>query len=134
MSEATAVGGVARKPKKWQRRGESVWRALIERQRRSGVSLERFCRSERVSRSSFARWRGMLSLSDPRRSSPLSVAKDSDSPVPRPRWEGFRLPLERSEGSRFIDAGMIGGGDRSAEPVEIRLDLGGGVVLTIRRG
>jgi len=124
MSEATAVGGVARKPKKWQRRSESVWRALIERQRRSGVSLERFCRSEGVSRSSFARWRGMLSLSDPRRSSPLSVAKDSDGSV----------PLERSEDSRFIDAGMIGGGDRSAEPVEIRLDLGGGVVLTIRRG
>ena len=124
MSEATAVGGVARKPKKWQRRSESVWRALIERQRRSGASLERFCRAEGVSRSSFARWRGMLSLSDPRRSSPLSVAKDSDGSVPRPR----------SEGSRFIDAGMIGGGDRSAEPVEIRLDFGGGVVLTIRRG
>jgi hypothetical protein len=29
---------------------------------------------------------------------------------------------------------MIGGGERAGELVEIRLDLGGRVVLTIRRG
>jgi len=123
MSEATIAGAGARKPRKWQRRSESVWRALIERQRISGASIETFCRAEGVSRSSFERWRGILSSSDQMSPPPSSVAKDNHRPV----------SLQRSEGVPFIDAGMIGEG-RGAEPVEIRLDLGGGMVLTIRRG
>lgn len=124
MSEATTAGAGARKPRKWQRRSESVWRALIERQRISGASIETFCRAEGVSRSSFERWRGILSSSDQMSPPPSSVAKDNDRPV----------LLQRSEGVPFIDAGTLGGGGRGAEPVEIRLDLGGGMVLTIRRG
>jgi hypothetical protein len=77
-----------------------------------------------VSRSSFERWRGILLSSDQMSLHSSSVAKDNDRPAPR----------QRSEGAPFIDVGMIGGGGRGAEPVEIRLDLGGGMVLTICRG
>ena len=124
MSEATTAGAGARKPKKWQRRSESVWRALIERQRTSGASIETFCRAEGVSRSSFERWRGILSSIDQMSPPPSLVAKDNDRPA----------QLLRSEGAPFIDVGMLGSAGHAGEAVEIRLDLGGGMVLTIRRG
>ena len=120
MSEAATAG----KPRKWLRRSESAWRALIERQRGSGASIESFCRAEGVSRSTFERWRGILLSSDEMSRPSSSVAKDNDRPA----------PLQRSEGAPFIDVGMIGSAGHAGEAVEIRLDLGGGIVLTIRRG
>jgi hypothetical protein len=120
MSEAATAG----KPRKWLRRSKSAWRALIERQRGSGASIESFCQAEGVSRSTFERWRG-IRLSSGQICPPSSlVAKDNGRPA----------PLQRSECTPFIDVGMIGVEGRSGEPLEIRLDLGGGMVLTIRRG
>lgn len=125
MSEAmTAVAAVGNS-RKWQRRSESAWRELVERQRRSGIDVQAFCRTEGVSRSSFERWRSILTSSDQAAPRSSSVLKGADRPV---------APL-RTEGGSFIDVGMIGSGvERTGEAVEIRLDLGGGVVLTIRRG
>ena len=89
------------------------------------LANEAFCRAQGVSRSSFERWRGLLS---PATSGPdgslESVAHRNDRPV----------ASARSAEHRFIDAGEIGLGGSVGEPLEIRLDLGGGIVLTIRRG
>jgi putative transposase len=125
MSESVAGSVGARPVKKWQRRSKAAWRALIARQAISGESIEAFCRAQGVSRSSFERWRGLLSpVATAPDSSPHSVAHHNDLPA----------VSERYAEHRFIDAGEIGLGNSGGEPLEIRLELGGGIVLTIRRG
>jgi hypothetical protein len=126
MSEALATAPGARVAGQRSRRSKAAWRALIARQAASGETVEDFCRTQGVSRSSFDRWRGLLS---PEATSAVlsldAVGRHGDRPV----------ASDRSAEHRFIDAGEIGLGDRGgAEPLEIRLELGGGMVLTIRRG
>ena len=125
MIEAVAGSVGARPVRKWQRRSKAAWRALIARQAISGETIEAFCRAQGVSRSSFERWRGLLL---PAATAPdvslHSVGHHNDRPA----------VSERSAEHRFIDAGEIGLGSGGAEPLEIRLELGGGIVLTIRRG
>jgi hypothetical protein len=125
MSEVVAEPSGARPARKWQRRSKAAWRALIARQAISGETIEAFCRAQGVSRSSFERWRGLLSPATSAPGvSPHSVAHHNDRPA----------VSERSAEHCFIDAGEIGLGGNGVEPLEIRLELGGGIVLTIRRG
>jgi hypothetical protein len=67
-----------------------------------------------------------------------SILTSSDQAAPRSSSvvKGLDRPVapSRTEGGPLADVGMIGGGERAGELVEIRLDLGGRVVLTIRRG
>lgn len=42
------------------RRTESEWRALLERQKRSGLSDSAFCRRAKLSRGSFVKWKQRL--------------------------------------------------------------------------
>jgi hypothetical protein len=125
MIEAVAGSVGARPVRKWQRRSKAAWRALIARQAISGETIEAFCRAQGVSRSSFERWRGLLL---PAATAPdvslHSVAHHNDRPA----------VSERSAEHCFIDAGEIGLGGNGVKPLEIRLELGGGIVLTIRRG
>jgi hypothetical protein len=95
---------------------------LVERQRRSGTGVQAFCRTEGVSRSSAERWRSILTSSDQAAPRSSSVVKGADRSV----------APSRTEGDSFIDVGMIdsSGGERAGEVVEIRIDLGGGAVLT----
>ena len=126
MNEAVEqfVGG-GHVGKSQQRRSKEAWRALIAGQAASGETIEAFCRSQGVSRSSFARWRGLLS----------AVAAAPDVSLQRAARHNERPVIsEQSARPCFIDAGEIGSGSSGAEPLEIRLDLGGGMVLTIRRG
>lgn len=121
---AEPLGGMP--VKKWQRLGVAAWRALIAQQAISGETVEAFCRAQSVSRSSFTRWRGLLSpVKTPPDLSLDAVARANDRTV---------AGSDRSGEHRFIDAGEIGLGGRGAEPIEIELELGGGIVLTIRRG
>jgi hypothetical protein len=43
------------------RRTESEWRALVERQARSGISELAFCKKVKLSRGSFRKWKERLS-------------------------------------------------------------------------
>ena len=125
MSETTIEASRVRPVRKWQRRSKAAWRALIARQAISGETIEAFCRAQGVSRSSFERWRGLLSPATSAPGvSPHSVAHHNDRPT----------VSERSAEHCFIDAGEIGLGGNGVKPLEIRLELGGGIVLTIRRG
>lgn len=110
---------------KSQRRSKEAWRALIAGQATSGETIEAFCRSQGVSRSSFVRWRSLLS----------AVAAAPDVSLQRAAHHNVRPVVpEQSARPYFIDAGEIGLGSSGAHPLEIRLELGGGMVLTIRRG
>lgn len=95
-----------------QRRSVEAWRELVDRQDRSGLSVQAFCRQERLNAWTFYGWRSRL-----RKSSAADgrvVVRD-----------------QNREPSGFIDLGALSGGSSRCE---IRLDLGGGVVLQVVRG
>ena len=94
---------------KGKRRSREEWRAVFDRFEESGLGVEAFCEREGVGKSSFGRWRSFL----------------ADTGLAG----GAAAPAERAG---FVDAGLIGlgGGGR----IEVRLDLGGGVVLHVLRG
>jgi len=97
---------------------ESAWRDRLARFASSGKTAEAFCRDEAVSTASFYGWRARLR------------AREGD-PEPAP-----------SAAAPFIDLGMMAGvgsvvsraaATASAAGVDVRIDLGGGVTLTIAR-
>jgi transposase-like protein len=100
-----------------QRRSEGAWREIVERQRQSGLTVPEFCEREGIKAASFYGWRSRLregSQSPP----------DSGSIPKKPKaTEG--LP------SGFIDLGSLG---TSGSRFEVRLELGGGVLLHLVRG
>ena len=102
---------------------ESIWRERIARQAASGRSVVAFCRDEKLAESTLYYWRKRLGA---------SVAA---------------MPAQKSTAvaTSFLDLGLIkavrpaelAGGERrtyeSAAGIELRLELGGGVVLHIAR-
>lgn len=96
-----------------QRRSVESWRELVARQERSGLSVQAFCRQEQFNAWTFYGWRSRLRK---------SAALDEDRVVVRE---------ENREPAGFIDLGALSG---VSSRCEIRLDLGGGIVLQVVRG
>jgi len=95
------------------RRSVAVWRELCSRQADSGVSVPEFCRRERVHPSVFRRWRATLKAAD-------RGAGNTSVEAPH-----------AAVGAPFIDLGAIGA---DGSRLEVRLELGAGLVLSIARG
>jgi hypothetical protein len=96
-----------------QRRSAETWRELVARQDRSGLSVQAFCRQERLNAWTFYGWRSRLRKS-------TAVAED----------RGVAREQNREPAS-FIDLGALSGGSSRCE---IRVHLGDGVVLQVVRG
>lgn len=94
------------------RQDESAWRGLLARHAESGLSTGAFCAEVGISSQSFYRWRTRLSGSTDQ---PAAAAATS----------------AKASASGFIDLGGLRTVDRSR--VEVRLDLGGGVLLHLVR-
>lgn len=95
------------------RRSVAVWRQLFSRQSSSGLSIPEFCRRERINASLFRRWRLTLKDADGHGRVAPQAQRAAEVAVP------------------FIDLGDLrSGGAR----LEVRLDLGAGVILSIARG
>jgi hypothetical protein len=94
---------------KWIRRNEAQWRSLLSRFSQSGLSVPGFCRREAVSMASFYRWRGLLERHD----------------------GGGGVPVVSEPA--FVDLGALRGESARVAPVELRLDLGGGLSLHLVR-
>ena len=92
---------------KRQRRSREAWGEVLTRFAASGLEIEAFCAHEGLSVSSFRRWRSLLAD---------DVSLGADLPPP-------------GEQTGFLDAGLLGAGR-----LELRLDLGGGVILHLSRG
>jgi len=93
------------------RRSAATWRELFTRQMSSGVSVPEFCRREGINASVFRRWR-------------LSLKRSA-------RSHQVEARMEPAVAAPFIDLGDLrAGGPR----LEVRLELGAGVVLSIARG
>jgi hypothetical protein len=112
MSEAREVTRATATNNKWRRHSREGWEAVFARFATSGLGIERFCAREGLSESSFRRWKDLLS--------------DEVRPVLRQGSEGTPEP------AGFVDAGTLklGGSGR----LELRLDLGDGVILHLSRG
>lgn len=100
------------------RRSKSEWETIIRRQVSSGLGVGKFCKSESISVSSFHRWRHRLS-------SMFSRTENTDA-----------APMFINMGSvdEFGVAGCDAGLESSSSSVlELTLDLGLGVKLTLKR-
>ena len=88
------------------------WRKILERFEDSGLTAQAFCANERITTRSLRRWQLRLGT-DSAEALPVKAARLASKPA------GFiDLGDLRSGGSRF----------------EVRLELGGGVILSLARG
>jgi putative transposase len=92
---------------KRRRLSADAWRAALARFAESGLTVQAFCQREAINITSFYRWRSML-----------NGAQDASSPIAKTT-------------TGFVDLGTLSG---SASRLELRLDLGGGVLLHLVRG
>ena len=106
MKEVNAVA-VTKNGRRLVRRSWQQWRALIDEQARSGMSIAVFCRDHGVCVGSMDNWRKRL--------------RDDNA---RPGAVEQSLPafVELAQPPRALDAG-----------VKLRLELGGGIVLELSR-
>jgi transposase-like protein len=95
------------------RRGVAGWRKLFSRQSRSGLSVSEFCGREGINAGLFRRWQARLR--DSRPEAPLAMPVKPGATDLRP----------------FIELGDLRSGSAR---LEVRLDLGEGLVLSIARG
>ena len=93
---------------RYARRSTAEWRALLKRLDQSGLSAAAFCRREGLCSASLYRWRRQLSESPAEQE-----VRDQDV-----------------ESGAFVDLGPLTGAGR----LELKLDLGGGVLLHLVRG
>ena len=92
------------------RRSVATWRGLFSRQTASGLTVAEFCRDERINANVFRRWRSQLNAANQRA---------------RPREA-----VSVAEAAPFIEIGALGS---TGSRFEVRLDLGGGMVLSLVR-
>ena len=93
---------------------ESTWRNHLARQAASGKSVANFCRDETISESNFYAWRACCRVATVN-----STSRVQKKPVP------------------FIDLGVVKDSSKNAPfahpNIEVRIDLGGGMLRTITR-
>jgi transposase-like protein len=98
-----------------QRRSGNIWREIVARQEQSGLTVTQFCEQEGLKAASLYGWRVRLRQepTDTKTSSTISSRAEAQ---------------KSAEG--FIDLGALGA---SRGRFEVRLDLGGGVLLQLVR-
>ena len=100
-----------------QRRSESAWREIVGRQGQSGLTVPEFCEQEGIKAASLYGWRSRLR--EGLQSPPVTQA------VPK------KTKRSTVASSWFIDLGSLGA---NPSRFEVRLELGGGVLLHLVRG
>ena len=99
-------------PTRRRRLSADAWRAVLARFAESGLPVQAFCQREGIGIASFYQWRAKLSDSG----NELKSRQPADGAM-------------RTAG--FVDLGTL---SASASRFELRLDLGGGVLLHLARG
>jgi transposase-like protein len=100
-----------RKKGKGSRRSRHEWQSLLAKLDGSGLGVEAFCRREAISAASLYRWRALL-----------SDGGDGGEAV-----VSNRVPA-------FVDLGTLNSASSSRLRIELKLDLGDGLVLHLGRG
>ena len=100
-----------RKKGKRSRRSRGEWRSLMSKFDGSGMGVETFCRREAISEASFYRWRRLL---------------------------GNEVDHGKGVGSEsapaFVDLGALNTASPPRSRIDLKLDLGDGLILHLVRG
>ncbi len=108
MINDPGVPFMSRNPtRRWRQRSTEEWQTLLNRFAASGLAVSAFCQREAISEGSFYRWRAQLA----------GTASVKPSVVPP-----------------FVDLGALLTHPASDGRLELRLDFGAGVTLTLVRG
>jgi len=104
--------------KRRRRLGVEGWRGLLAQFVVSGLTVSAFCAREAVSAASFYRWRSQFGAESEvaQRLPVVPVVKRGDAKT------------------AFVDLGALGRSDGLSSRFELRLELGGGLVLSLVRG
>ena len=100
--------------------GAQAWGEVFRRFDGSGESVTGFCKREGLHTSSFRRWRQRLA----------GMAATPITPQAREPREATRQAAAAS----FIEMGAMGTASAPTGRLEVRLELGGGLVLQLVRG
>jgi hypothetical protein len=117
-----------------RRLGAQGWEQILERQRVSGLSIQRFCQREGIAVSGFYRWRSQLGLQPQRLdrvARPRQAGTAGDFLDLGALLQSSTCEPAASAASAASAAGATGA--TGAPSLMLRLDLGGGVVLTLER-
>ena len=95
---------------KWARRSRNEWRSLLRRFGNGGLGVAAFCRGEGISAASFYRWRSLLS----------GTVDRGDVVV-------------RDSAPAFVDLGALNPAASPGPRLDLKLDLGDGLVLHLVR-
>jgi hypothetical protein len=95
---------------KGSRRSRNEWRSLLGRFDGSGLDVAAFCRREAISAASFYRWRALLNADAP-------ASQIVGSPAT----------------STFLDLGTLNRASTSRPRIDLKLDLGEGLILHLVR-
>lgn len=95
---------------KGPRRSRNEWRALLARFDGSGLDVAGFCRREAISAASFYRWRALLNGEAP----------------------GGQI-VGSPAASAFLDAGTLTSASTSRPRIDLKVDLGDGLILHLVR-
>jgi putative transposase len=103
---------------KRRRLGTDGWQGLLAQFVNSGLTVSAFCAREGVSTASFYRWRSQFGAESEvaQRLSAAPVVKRGDAKT------------------AFVDLGALSRSDALSSRFELRLDLGGGLLLSLVRG
>ncbi|WP_414041613.1 IS66 family insertion sequence element accessory protein TnpA [Acidithiobacillus sp. M4-SHS-6] len=117
-------------------RSAQAWQALLEEQRASSLTVAAFCRQVAISPASFYRWQGRLRQQGVSKAVPSRVPSVSDvGAVP-----AVTARMVAPHPPDFVDLGALADltptrREEVATPrVELRLELGAGLVLHLVRG
>jgi hypothetical protein len=111
-----------------QRLGAEAWRAILAQFSNSGLTAAAFCRREAISAVSFYQWRSRLGAQS------LPAAKAGAGAVQTRPGAGIGSGAEAAMAADFVDIGRLHTADAMPAAFELRLDLGGGLTLQLRRG
>ena len=100
---------------------EATWRERMARHAASGQSVEAFCRSESVSSSCFYRWRNLLG----------TTKNEATAMKPRAHFVDLGTLVAPQAEVKSGMASMVR--EVASSGIEVRIEIGGGVVLTIAR-
>ena len=95
------------------RRDRSEWRSLLSGFEQSALSVEAYCRRESISAASFYRWRGILGAK---------------------AWRRPEVTMARDTAPAFVDIVALNAAPAHRPRLDLKLDLGEGLVLHLVRG
>lgn len=97
---------------KRSRRGRDDWRRLLVKLDRSDLGVTEFCRREGISAASLYRWRGLLGA--------VAMGDHGETAV------SSKTPV-------FVDLGTLRSAGAATPRIELKLDLGDGLILHLVR-